>query len=39
MQDISKVDELEVSWDDSYCGLIHKKCDHKSYYSDTKCDI
>ena len=28
------MDELKVSWDDSTCKFIHKKCHWKSYQSD-----
>jgi hypothetical protein len=36
MQNIPKVDDLKVSWDDNACKLIHKKCHSKSYYNDLK---
>jgi hypothetical protein len=38
MQNISKADELKVSWDDNYCELIQKKCHYKSYHNNTKCN-
>ena len=34
MQNIKpKVDELQVSWNDISCKLIHKKCPYKCYHS------
>ena len=36
MQNIPKVYELKVYWDDDMCELIHKKCHYKSYRNDTK---
>ena len=39
MQSIPKVDELKVSWDDSICKLIHKKCHRKNHHSDIKWDM
>ena len=31
---IPKVDELKVSWDDSFCKFIHKNRHKKCYHSD-----
>ena len=36
MQNIPKVDELKVNWDDNIYKPIHKKCHQISYHSDKK---
>ena len=36
MQNISKVDEANVSWDENSCKLLQRKCQYKCYQSDIK---
>ena len=33
------LDELKVSWNDSICRLIHRKCCSKNCHSDIKCHL
>ena len=37
MQNIPKVDELKISWDDNICKLIQRKCHLKIDDGDIKC--
>lgn len=34
-----RLDELEESWDDMVCKIVHRKCHWKCYRSDTKCHM
>ena len=35
MENIPKMNELKISWNDNICSLIHEKCHLQSYHGDT----